>query len=141
MDKGRKILFSLGSGLVLLSILDFKLPIYISVGITVFVTILTFHDFINAGKNEDDFPFTNEKNTRTRVVESSLKVMILGIKFYKKLSEVALFFSIPISILVAYMAYDFMEQVDLDRLQQTLNLYTLGLVISILAFSQKTNTT
>ncbi|PSL41161.1 hypothetical protein B0H99_103297 [Planomicrobium soli] len=140
MEKGRKILLSLGSGLVLLSLLDFTLPVFASVGITVFVTILTFNDFINAGKAENDYPFTSEKKLSTRLKESFVRLLLIALTGFKILSEITLFLSIPISILAAYIAYDMGGLIDLNRLQQFLNLYTLGLVISILSFSNTEKT-
>lgn len=135
MDKGRKILMSLGGGLMVLAFLDFTMPVHISVGITVFVTILTFHDFMNAGSDLDLNSLPKEKKLIPRLSNGFLIVVVKSNSLIKALTEFFLFLSIPISVWAAFFAYQYLEIVDLYRFQQILTLYTLGLVISILSFS------
>ncbi|RLQ92120.1 hypothetical protein [Planomicrobium sp. Y74] len=133
MDKGKIVIISLALGLIFMSFLDFKLPIYISVGMTTFVTFLTLNDFASTAfhrfkqiENSDDKFIIATKNFLARLAN-------FNSDFLKKITDILLYFSVPFSIYTSYITKDLISEEELLSYQQSLTLYTLGLVVFLLA--------
>ena len=137
MHKGKGLLVSLGIGLLFLSFLDFDMPIHISLGIAVFVTLITLYDFNNTLHITKSDPISSNSNKYVKYLTDTpyyLSILLDGF------SRLIYYFSIPISVYVSYKSFNMLTFEELQDKQQSLTLYSLGLVIIILAFDNHKNT-
>lgn len=135
MDKGKAMIFSIGGGLILMSFLNFSMPPYISAGIAVLVTILTLHDFIGnkifnykVADLPDDSSFLNKAFHFLTIMMSKIGLLSKG------LVNLMFIFSVPISIYAAYNSHLNRTLEELNNGQQSLTLYSLGIVIIAMSF-------
>lgn len=136
MDKGKVLLYSLGAGLIMMAFLDFNMPIYVSLGITVFVFILTLHDFTQAYKIERIDQIFLEKTTLDKLLNITSKSMYFVFLLVSTFIKLTYVLSIPIAIYFSYYTLNRYTSDELNEMQQALTLYTLGLVILIVAIDK-----
>lgn len=115
----------MGMGFIVLAFCEIKIPIYISLGITVFVTILALCDLLK-------YSSLREEHIQTKLD----KVMFTLDRSLKVVSEILYWLSIPISILIPYLTSKNIPVERINDYQQFLTLYSLGLVLFVISLSK-----
>lgn len=133
MNKGNKILFSLALGFVTISFTGIQISVYSALGMTIFVSLLTAYDLINSSSFIHKEP---------RQIENAPELVINKTNIYldkaiKAFGEILLYCSIPVSFFIPYYVSRSKSIDEINQFQQSLTLYTLGIVIYMIAKEKK----
>lgn len=125
MNNSNFMLVSLGFGMILLVVLDIQLPIYLSLGIAIFVTIIAFYDYLSI--------FQNGEFTEIEIVDKFLK------NFYLFLNVVRVFVipaSVPLAIFLTHIILKQSSLTEIKDIEQSLTVYSLGLLLMTIGFKK-----
>lgn len=134
MEKGKVILISLALGLILMAFLKLEIPIYIFLGMSIFASILAIHELTNIYKSKKHEIKEDIKWWESVLYYGGLAIfyLLIILTFFV---EIIYLLSVPISIYVTYFVSSILTIEELTEYQNSITLYTLGIVILTLGLS------